>query len=690
MRDASQLFRQAADLHFRGQLEIAEKLYREILAVQPGHFDARHFLGVLQSQQGRGSEALASIEAALRTNPDFPPALVNCAGVLRALGRPAEALARLDRALTLKPDYPEALYNRGLALQELACPTEALASFEQALALRPDYLEALMSRASALRRLNRPLEALATCDRILALRGDLSDAHLNRANVLRDLDRLPEALASFERALALRPGDVAALINRGNVLRDLKRPAEALASYQQAVAIKPDHAGALYNRGNALQDLKRPAEALASFDQALAIMPDNAEALNNRAGALRSLGRAAEALASCEQALAIKPNHADALYNRGNALADLQRPAEALASFDQALAIVPGHVAALNNRAGALRNLGRPADALASLERAAAIDPGRAETLFNRACDRLLLGDLDGGWRDYEWRWKTPDQASWQRSFGQPLWLGEQTLDGRSILVHAEQGFGDAIQFARYVPLVAARAGRVILEVQPALKGLLCRLEGASLVIGRGEALPAFDCHCPLASLPLAFKTTLETIPAAVPYLSAHEERLIKWRARLPATGLPRIGIAWAGNPGFRDDATRSVGLARLAPLLAPPGVAFFGLQKDLRSGDRELLRDHPAITYLGDTIEDFDDTAAIVSALDLVISSDTSIVHLAGALGKPVWILLQRAADWRWLLERADSPWYPTARLFRQPAFGDWDSVLREARAALDAWAPA
>jgi tetratricopeptide (TPR) repeat protein len=718
MRDPSQLFQQAADLHLKGKLAPAEGLYRELLAAQPGHFHALHFLGVLQYQQGRWSEALASIGAALGANPDFPPALVSCAAVLRALDRPAEALARLDRALAIKPDYVEALMGRGSALRGLKRPGEALASFDRALAIKPDFADGHVSRGNTLRDLDRPNEALASFERALAIKGDHvgalvgrgsalrklgraeeaiaclnqalaikpdhADALIHRGNAAQHLKRPRDALASYEMALAIRPDDVDALINRGNALRDLKRPAEALASYEQALAINPRHAGALYNRGNALADLQRPAEALASFDQALAIMPDHAEALTNRAGALRSLGRPAEALAGYEEALAIKPDHADALYNRGNALTDLQRPAEALASFDQALAIRQDYAAALNNRAGVLRSLGRPAEALASLERALAIDPDNAETRYNQGCAQLLLGDFDHGWRDYEWRWKTPDQADWRRNFAQPLWLGEASLEGRTILLHAEQGFGDAIQFVRYVPLVAARAGRVILEVQPQLKSLLARIDGASLVIGRGETPPDFDCHCPLASLPLAFGTRLETIPPAVPYLSAAEERAAKWQARLTGSG-PRIGIAWAGNPGFRGDATRSIGLARLAPLLATPGVAFFGLQKDLRAGDRDFLQSQPALVHLGDAIEDFEDTAAIVSLLDLVISSDTSIVHLAGALSKPVWILLQCAADWRWLTDRADNPWYPTARLFRQPAVDDWESVVQQVGGELE-----
>jgi hypothetical protein len=296
------------------------------------------------------------------------------------------------------------------------------------------------------------------------------------------------------------------------------------------------------------------------------------------------------------------------------------------------------------------------------------------------------MGDLDAGWKEYEWRWRTQEFAPWRRDFAPPLWLGEEPLAGKTILLHAEQGLGDAIQFVRYLPLVAARAGKVVLEVQPALMPLLAGFAGASLIVGRGEKLPAFDCHCPLGSLPLAFKTRLATIPAAIPYLTASDERVTRWRQRLPRTGRWRIGIAWAGNPAFKGDRTRSIGLPRFSPLLSAAGVEIVSLQRDLRAGDRDILCDHPHVVQLGEAMADFGDTAAIISGLDLVISSDTSIVHLAGAMGKAVWVLLQYDADWRWLIGRDDSPWYPGARLFRQPAVDDWESVVARVLAELAA----
>ena len=610
MDDLSQALTQAVELHRKGDLAEAERLYLRVLAARSDHFDALQMLGLVRYQQKRLPEALSLLDAAVQAKPDFPPLLLNRGLVLDALDRRAEALASYDKALVLDPNYAEALHHRGLVLRGLARPAEALASFDQALAIRPGYVE---------------------------------DHY-----------------------------------NRGNVLQDLKRPAEALASFDQALAIKPDHVGALNNRGLALLGLQRPADALASFERALAIRPDHVRALNNRGNTLQALRRPAEALAAYEKALAVQPAHAEALYNRGIVLRDLKRPAEALASFDRALSAAPNHVDAFNNRGIVLRDLDRPLEALASYDRALSIDPGYAEAHSNRSCLALLLGDFERGWEEFEWRWRVPDFAPWRRDFAQPLWRGDTPLAGRTILLHAEQGFGDAIQFVRYVPLVAARGAIVVLEVPPPLTALFSRIAGAARVVGRGEELPAFDCHCPLLSLPLAFNTRLDTIPATVPYLAASHDRVLKWEPRLPQTGQRRVGIAWAGNASFKGDQARSIGLARLSPLLAVAGIELVSLQRDLREGDSDILRSHPHVVHLGDAIEDFDDTAAVMSALDLVISSDTSVAHLAGALGKPVWILLQYAADWRWLRERGDNPWYPTARLFRQPEIDDWDSVVR------------
>jgi tetratricopeptide (TPR) repeat protein len=563
---------------------------------------------------------------------------------------------------------------------------EAETLYRQICARAPDHIESLHLIGVLARQGGRNDVAIDIIGRVLALRPDFADAHNGLGAVLLAQDKATPALACFERALGLKPDYAEAHHNRGIALALLNKLDDAAASYARALALAPDYHEAHNGLGAVLLAQDKPAEALACFERALAITPDQVDALNNRGSALRILKRFDEALASYDQALAIVPDHAQAHYNRGNVLQGLKRHVDALASFERALALKPDYAEALNNRGNALRILARHAQALASFDKAVGLVPDYAETHWNRSCLQLLLADFDAGWKEYEWRWKTQEFAPWRRDFAQPLWLGEEPLAGKTILLHAEQGLGDAIQFVRYLPLVAARAGRVVLEVQPPLKALLAGFAGASTVIGRGETLPAFDCHCPLASLPLAFKTRLDTIPATVPYLSTSEDRLIQWNRRLPQSRLRRIGIAWAGNPAFKGDQSRSIGLPRFSPLLAAAGVELFSLQRDLREGDRDILRDHPRVVQLGEAIADFSDTAAIMASLDLLIASDTSVVHLAGAMGKPAWVLLQYDADWRWLIGRSDSPWYPSARLFRQPAIDDWESVVARVMEELSA----
>jgi tetratricopeptide (TPR) repeat protein len=504
-------------------------------------------------------------------------------------------------------------------------------------------------RAVASYRAGRLAEAERLCLQIIDARPDHFDALHVLAVVQAGQGRHEQALANYERALSLRSGHADALNNRGSTLLALDRLDEALASYEQALAARPDFPEALSNRGSALERLGRLDEALASYERALSLRPDFVDALYNRGNALKALGRHREALASYERVLSLRPRHADALNNRGQVLKELMRFDEALSSYDAALAVEPGHTMAHCNASALL----------------------------------LLTGDLRRGFREYEWRWKKAAVARGLRAFAQPLWLGREPVGGKTILVHAEQGLGDTIQFCRYVPLLVACGARVIFEVQETLCALMSDFAAGAEVVARGRALPAFDLHCPLLSLPLAFGTELATIPSPSAYLRAPPRRTEEWRERLRGTRRPRIGLVWSGNPGHERDRERSIPLHTLLPLLDAEAT-FVGLQKDVRAADAALLKERGDILPLGAGLGDFADTAALVAVLDLVVSVDTSVAHLAGALGKPVWILLTHVPDWRWLLGRTDSPWYASARLFRQDASCTWDGVVARVRAAL------
>jgi tetratricopeptide (TPR) repeat protein len=477
---------------------------------------------------------------------------------------------------------------------------------------------------------------------------------------------------------------------RGYALQEAGRIAEAEQVFVALLRSDPRDFYALHQLGLICCGRNQFAEAVLLLATAVELRPGAAEALCNLGLALRGLKRHEEAVEACDAALAIDPNHAAAHHNRGNALADLDRHEEAAAAHARAVALGPDSAESLYGLGNALRELRRHDEALATYRRALELAPGRTDIRFNIALTQLLTGALREGFAGYDHRFDKPEFAELRGRFATPAWRGDEPVAGRTVLLHPEQGMGDVIQCVRYAPLLAAQGARVIAAVTAPLQPLLAGMPGIEAVVWDRSAPPAHDLHCPYLSLPRAFGTTLETIPATVPYLAAPADRARAWETRLAALPLPRprVGLVWAGNPGFANDRHRSIPLSTLAPLLATAGVQFVSLQRDLREGDETALQRLPNLVQLGEELRDFADTAAVIASLDLVISVDTAVAHLAGALGKPVWILLPRSPDWRWMLDREDSPWYPTARLFRQPRTGDWSSVVVRLGDALAAFA--
>ncbi len=529
---------------------------------------------------------------------------------------------------------------------------------------------------------------LGEADRLARTIIGIEPDHFDALHLIAFIDmqqgRLDEARAGYDRALTVRPDDPHALYNRGVALHLLQRFEAALASYDRALAVRPDYAEALSNRGVTLYELRQFEAALASYDRALAVRPDFAEALSNRGNALQELERLDAALASYDRALTVRPDYVEALSNRGVTLHRLQRFDEALTSFDRALAVRPDYAEALSNRGNTLQQLKRFDAALACYDRALALQPDYAEAHFNKSLLQLLKGDFDAGWRQYEWRWKNQNLKLSKRNFAQPLWLGEAALAGKTILLHSEQGLGDTIQFCRYAPLVAARGARVLLEVPAPLQDLMASLAGVAELVSANDQFRHFDLHCPLHSLPLALGTRIETIPAHVPYLTVPSESMRRWSVALGSKGRLRVGVAWSGAPTHRNDVNRSIKLRALLPLF-DIDADFVSLQRDVRADDAAVLQECSDLAHFSDELETFADTAAVIANLDLVISVDTSVAHLAGALAKPVWVLLPFVPDFRWLLDRGDSPWYPTARLFRQDAPGDWPGVISRVAVELE-----
>jgi tetratricopeptide (TPR) repeat protein len=507
-------------------------------------------------------------------------------------------------------------------------------------------------------------------------------AYYDSGSALRDQRRFDAALAAFDQAIALKPDYAEAYNSRGIVLANLNRFDEALIAFDRAIALKPDYAEAYNNGALVLHSLGRLAEALAGFDKALALQPDNARLYNNRGDTLQGLKRVDDALASYDKALALKPDYAQAHYNRGTMLKDLRRLDEALDGLDRAIALKPDYAAAYNNRGIAMQDLKRLDDALGSFDKAIALIPDSAEFHANQAYCLLQMGRLEQGWRLHEWRKRT-EMPVGNRSFQQPLWLGKEDIANKTVFAHWEQGLGDTIQFCRYGKLLRARGARVVMSVQEPLHRLLRQLGPDIEVVNHNQVPAAFDYHCPLMSLPLAFETTVASIPSEQRYISADRELSKAWLVRLPPPAKPRIGIVWSGNAKHKNDRNRSIDLPALAPLFSPD-AHWISLHQELRDGDAASLAQLRQIAFYGNELKDFADTAALIDLLDLIITVDTGVAHLAGAMGKPVWILLPYNSDWRWLSARDDSPWYPTARLFRQGDGESWQQVIACVRDAL------
>ena len=512
---------------------------------------------------------------------------------------------------------------------------------------------------------------------------------LSLGTTLRYQGRLEEALKTFDKAVQLKPEDGELWKNLGDVLVELERPADALLSFQQVLKLNPRHFDATYKCGTMLHKLERLEEALSCFSLCDVLQPNHAPTLGMRAICLSGLKRFEEALTDTRRVQALDPNNAGICDNIGLLLRSLGRQQEALEWFNEALARKPDFIQAINNKAFSLAQLHRFDEAFAIYERLNRTGTNTPAGDWNLSLLQMLTGDFEAGWAGREARWNIPALTFAYPKFSQPMWLGGESVEGKTVLVHVDEGLGDTIQFARYVPMVAALGARVILVVESPLYPLLSGLSGVSQCVAFASGpLPAFDMHCPVGSLPLAFRTRLDTIPSPVSYLPAvAEARVQAWERRLEQCLGPhdkfRVGLVWSGSPGHNNDRNRSTSL-RVVSRLLDVDARFVSLQKDPRPDDKALLAQTDIVDLTAD-LTDFAETAALVSCLDLVITVDTSVAHLAAALGRPTWILLPYVPDYRWLLDRDDSPWYPTVRLFRQSDTRDYVSVLERVRTALE-----
>ncbi|MEI6713371.1 MAG: tetratricopeptide repeat-containing glycosyltransferase family protein [Verrucomicrobiota bacterium] len=519
-------------------------------------------------------------------------------------------------------------------------------------------------------------EAITLCEQCLKAQ----PTHVGAWNLLgvayRGNHSLLQSVQAHERALELAPDDTDSRIYLGESLLQCNRISDALTHLQKAVQMRPESAHAWSSLGYAQTLHKDFESAITALETAKRLDPTNPDILNRLGLAYRGAKQTDAAIDHYQQAIRLRPNFAQALNNLGAAQQLKLQFNEALVSYNQALEIQPEYLSVWNNLGTLFQSQHHLPEAIQAYQKAQRIDPKYFQAHVNEGHARLLMGDFGIGWLKHEYRWLAT-RTNPQRSFTQPLWRGEESLAGKTILLHSEQGLGDTIQFIRYPEPLTQLGATVLLEIQPSLLRLAATGPGVHSVHTYGNSLPAFDFHCPLMSLPLAFKTTLETIPNQTPYLSAPTDALIKWKAIVPRGANLKVGIVWRGNPTHENDANRSVPFTLLEPLLDLNHADFVNLQLGLSDPESNAFHQRSNCMDPTGEILDYADTAALITQLDLVISADTSVAHLAGALGKPVWILLPFSPDWRWMLDRKDSPWYPSAQLFRQPTPQAWMPVI-------------
>ena len=636
--------------------------------------------GIALKEQGRLDEAAVAYRAAIEADPGFTDAHFNLGNALTDAGRLDEAAEAYRTVIGLDSGSAPAHYSLGNVLAKGRRWDEATVAYRAAIGCMPGSAEPWFGLGYALVVLGRAAEAVVAYRKALVLAPFLHTAYEQLGQALAALCRPGEAAAAYRTAILFWPGLPALYFGLGKALFELVRPVEALAAFGTAIRLAPAWAEAYGGLGSALLHQGRHVEAAAACATAMGLKPALATAHATLADALKGLERPDEAVFAYRRAIALTPDHVQSYVHLGDTLLLLGRAEGSAAVCRAAVTLNPALAAPHNNLGNALKALGRVEEAVVAYATATARLPEDPSIHLNHALALLTLARFDEGWAEYEWRWRTGMVR--RRDFAQPQWTGD-ALEGRTILLHAEQGMGDTLHFARYAPLVAERGGRVLLEVQRPLLRLMQRLPGVERVIAQGEPLPPFDVHCPLLSLPRAFATRLDTIPGAVPYLHADPALAEAWRPRVPQDRALAVGLVWAGEArkgvphANRIDRQRSLTLDQLAPLAGIPGVRFLSLQK---GPPAEQLCDPPAgleILDLMDGVGDFADTAALVETLDLVVGVDTSVIHLAGGLGKPVWVLSRFDGCWRWLTGCDDSPWYPTMRLYRQDRPHDWASAI-------------
>ncbi|WP_019500120.1 tetratricopeptide repeat protein [Pseudanabaena sp. PCC 6802] len=680
----------ASNYHQQGQLQAAIAHYQKAIAFQHDFVAAHWNLGSILQEQGDPEAGLSHQLQALEIKPDLlnPQQHYQMGRGFMQSGKLDAAIACYQRALRQKPDYIEVLAALGTIYGRQGNLDLSVQYWQQLIAINPALAEAHYNLGITFCRQERFEAAIAAFQRAIHLQPDLDAAHFSLGDVFLQIGNLDVAIAHLETTIDLQPNCAQAYNSLGLALSRKLQVEQAVAMYERAIAIAPDLAQAHCNLADVLLQQEKLDEAIAACRQAIALKPDLAAAYSNLGVALMRQGQLEEAIAACSEAIKLQPNLAAAHSNLGEVLFKQDRLDEAIAAYEKAIALDPNLGDAHCNLGVALCELNRIDAALKHLHKAVSLQPDDAISHVNLGMTQILIGDFANGLVEYEWRWQQKDVPS--PKFTQPLWDGSE-LAGKTILLWAEQGLGDTLQFIRYAPSIAQKGGRVIASCPVTLVRLVASVPGVEMAIAEGEPLPAFDVHAQMLSLPRLLDTTVSNIPSIpVPYIPADlwQHKDIS-RESLCDRAL-NVGIVWASGYRQREDSLRfyhkkSCPLSLMIQLLELPHVHLYSLQVGRNANDLDGLGEFSdRLHNWSPLIRDFADTAALANQLDLVISVDTAIVHLVGAMGKPVWTLLPFAPDWRWFLDREDTPWYPTMRLFRQTERGDWDGVMRRVYDAL------
>ncbi|HEY8749453.1 MAG TPA: tetratricopeptide repeat protein [Tepidisphaeraceae bacterium] len=667
-----------------GNIAQAELICRRVLKASPDHVDALRLLGLLTLQKGLNVESQQLLRRAVALAPTSAQMHNDLGTALAAGGQINEALGAFRSAWKLQPRNLDIAMNLGMTLMQTRAFEEAVQVLGNIAVVRPNDVELHICLGDAQRELGRLQAAIHSYTAADTLHAGNAQVQLRLGVAYAAAGRSEEACAAYRRAAELSPQLAEAYFHLGNALKRQKRMCEAAEAYGHALAARPSYAEALHNLGMVFEEESRWEDAVAAFRQVVKLRPSLQSAFHGLGLSLRAMGKLEDAIVALRQAVALDPNSFDSLILLADCVQQFGTNQEALGLYRQALVLRPDNPLTLVKCGDILDRGQNPDAAMKMFSRALEILPNYPEAVLNRAICLLRQGQFEEGWKGYDARWHIQKRLYDREAIQQPLWNGEDLRD-RRLLLHLEQGMGDSIQFARYIPLLVGQGARVIVRCPPALLRLFSENLGVQQVLTKDEPLPDFDFHLPLLSVPRVMGTTLDTIPAQVPYLLPSADLVEHWRSRLSSDSSKiRIGLAWAGSPTHGHDRIRSMPFAEFAPLRSVRHASFYSLQVGLGRNQITESAGGLPVTDLGDELHDFADTAAAMMNLDLVVSVDTAVAHLAGALGRTTWLLLPHSFEWRWLLKRSDSPWYPTMRIYHQNHPGDWTSVMREVVAEL------